>query len=141
MSDILHQLHIDGPRDAVLRSLTTIEGLASWWTSTTEGESAPGSHIDFRFGEHVTRARVDAIGEDHVGWTIARSNPDWDGTRVTFDLSEDDGKTLVRFGHRGWAESNQFFEHCSMKWAIFLLSLKDRVETGTGRPFPGDIHI
>ena len=31
--------------------------------------------------------------------------------------------------------------HCSCKWAVFLLSLKDALETGKGRPFPDDIHI
>ncbi len=28
-----------------------------------------------------------------------------------------------------------------MKWATFLLSLKDYVETGRGRPFPNDLKI
>jgi hypothetical protein len=28
-----------------------------------------------------------------------------------------------------------------MKWAIFLLSLKQLVETGEGRPSPNDIKI
>ena len=31
--------------------------------------------------------------------------------------------------------------HCSTKWAMFLMSLKSLVETGTGAPFPNDVHI
>ena len=29
----------------------------------------------------------------------------------------------------------------NLKWAVFLMSLKDVIETGTGNPFPNDIHI
>ena len=28
-----------------------------------------------------------------------------------------------------------------MKWATFLLSLHDYVETGAGRPYPSDLQI
>jgi hypothetical protein len=31
--------------------------------------------------------------------------------------------------------------HCSTKWAVFLLSLKQLVETGTGSPEPNDVKI
>jgi hypothetical protein len=31
--------------------------------------------------------------------------------------------------------------HCSTKWATFLLSLKDYVEQGEGRPEPRDTKI
>jgi hypothetical protein len=31
--------------------------------------------------------------------------------------------------------------HCSTKWAVFLLSLKDYLETEIDKPFPHDIHI
>jgi hypothetical protein len=31
--------------------------------------------------------------------------------------------------------------HCSTKWATYLLSLKQLVETGTGAPDPIDVQI
>ena len=31
--------------------------------------------------------------------------------------------------------------HCSTKWATFLLSLRDLVETGKGKPAPADLKI
>ena len=141
MSDILQNIHVNGSNAEVMTALTTIDGLSKWWTSTTEGSSAPGEVIGFRFGEHVSHARVDEVGDSRMAWTFEGSNPDWEGTRVTFDLEQVDGKTLVRFGHLGWREANTFFGHCSMKWATFLLSLKALVEDGQGRPFPNDIAI
>ena len=43
--------------------------------------------------------------------------------------------------HKDWREANEFTSHCSMKWATFLLSLKELVETGKGKPSPNDIKI
>jgi hypothetical protein len=31
--------------------------------------------------------------------------------------------------------------HCSTKWATFLLSLKQLLETGKGRPAPDEVKI
>ncbi|HMJ47961.1 MAG TPA: hypothetical protein VK498_11570 [Ferruginibacter sp.] len=49
--------------------------------------------------------------------------------------------TIVLFGHRNWKEEVKFMADCSMKWGIFLLSLKEFVETGKGRLSPNDIKI
>jgi len=35
------------PQDKVYAALTTVEGLAGWWTSDTVGDSV----LEFRFGE------------------------------------------------------------------------------------------
>ena len=42
---------------------------------------------------------------------------------------------------RGWAEPVEFMYHCSTKWAVFLLSLKQLLETGHGAPDPDDVKI
>ena len=47
MSDILHQITINAPTDKVYAALSTVDGLAGWWTSTTKGESAPGKTLEF----------------------------------------------------------------------------------------------
>ena len=142
MSDILHKIRVKAPRARVYEALSTVDGLSKWWTKTTSGTSAPGGVIEFRFGEHVTKMRVDAHeAGQKVAWTCVQATPDWMDTRVTFDLAEDNGDTVVRFGHRGWREANDFYAHCSMKWATFLLSLKKLGETGQGAPFPDDLTI
>jgi hypothetical protein len=47
----------------------------------------------------------------------------------------------VLFKHEGWREPVEFMHHCSTKWATFLMSLKETVETGQGRPHPDDVRI
>lgn len=76
-----------------------------------------------------------------VNWRCTAGPEEWIGTEVAFKLEQQDDYTIVRSGHRNWREAVEFTEHCSMKWAIFLLSLKELVETGKGRPSPNDIKI
>lgn len=142
MSDILHEIHIKAPAETVYRALATVPGLAGWWTATTSGHSEPGGTLEFRFGQHAIEMRVDALEPgQRVAWACTRDASDWLGTKLTFDLTEADGRTTLVFGHRAWKQANAYFAHCSMKWATFLLSLRDYVETGAGRPFPHDLRI
>jgi len=63
------------------------------------------------------------------------------GTEILFELRAEQAQTFVRFTHSNWKEASDFMAHCSTKWAVFLLSLKDAVENSKGKPFPNDIHI
>ena len=148
MTDIIHRVGIKAPLSKVYAALSTIEGVAGWWTMATSGISDPGGIISFEFlttgGERIGAMdmRVVALEPDRlVHWRCTAGPEEWIGTDVVFRLVQEDDYTIVRFGHRNWREAVEFTEHCSMKWAIFLLSLKQLVETGEGRPSPNDIKI
>ena len=82
-----------------------------------------------------------ATPADHVRWEVVEGPEEWVGTQIGFELSEENGYTIVMFSHTGWREVVPFMYHCSTKWATFLMSLKQLVETGTGEPAPGDVRI
>jgi hypothetical protein len=63
------------------------------------------------------------------------------GTEILFQLETEQDQTFVRFTHSNWQETTDFMAHCSTKWAVFLLSLKNVLETGKGNPFPNDVQI
>ncbi|HKQ68773.1 MAG TPA: SRPBCC domain-containing protein [Polyangiaceae bacterium] len=141
MADILHKISINAPKERVYQALSTVDGLSGWWTSTTSGESAHGKTLEFRFGKHVSPMRVEELEANRrVVWR-SEEKSEWLDTRITFELSEDAGRTTLLFGHRAWKDGTPFFAHCSMKWATFLLSLREYAETGHGRPFPHDLQI
>ena len=106
MSDILHRVGVIAPLKDVHAALTTIDGLAGWWTEDTKGD--PNEVI---------------------------------GTHVSFRLSQADEYTIILFKHEGWREPVDFMYHCSTKWATFLMSLKQYVETGKGDPAPNDVLV
>ena len=142
MPSIHHKVAIQAEPAVVYQALTNIDELSQWWTRTTTGESTVGETITFRFGEHATGVKVESLEpSEKVVWQCVDSTADWIGTRMSFELKDVDDKTVLHFGHLGWQEGGEFFAHCSMKWATFLLSLKSLVETGQGRPFPDDVAI
>ncbi len=79
--------------------------------------------------------------DKEVHWRVKSGPEKWIGTEVIFKLSQDGDYTIVLFAHKNWREAVEFTAHCSMKWATFMLSLKDLVETGKGKPSPNDIKI
>ena len=138
MVDILHRVGIDAPVDTVYRALTTVPGLASWWVGGTSGNAEEGGVIDFHFCKmKVTEAKPGAV----VRWVCVEGPAEWVGTTVSFQLQRKEGQTFVLFKHGGWKEPVEFMHHCSTKWAVFLLSLKDAIERGAGRPTPDDVKI
>ena len=138
MAEIVHKISIKAPPASVYEALATADGIARWWTTVTKGDSTPGKTLTMSFGPNDALMRVEALEPGkRVAWEGVTSPQDWIGTKVSFDLTPDGENTTLRFAHRGWnAERSEFMSHCSMQWAIFLLSLRELVETGKGRPFP-----
>jgi uncharacterized protein YndB with AHSA1/START domain len=148
MPDIIHRIGIKAPLSKVYAALSTVEGIAGWWTRETTGSSTSGGTVLVRFtspnGEEKGRMEFDVAKLDtnkEVRWRFRSGPEEWVGTDVTFDLSQDGDMTLVLFGHRTWRKQVEFMAHCSMKWAVFLLSLRELVETGKGKPSPDDLKI
>lgn len=147
--DIVHRIGIKAPAAAVYAALASIEGLAAWWTRDTQGEAAaPGGRIDFRFrdgeGGEIGGFGMEVLAlqpEQAVHWQVREGPPEWVATTIDFQLSREDEYTILMFGHRDWREPGPFMAHCSTKWATFLLSLRDFVETGHGRPAPQDLKV
>jgi uncharacterized protein YndB with AHSA1/START domain len=148
MVDIVHRIGIKAPQGHVYTALSSLKGLAGWWTEEVEGDDRLGGKIEFIFrtptgelkGKMVMEVqRLDAQKE--VRWKCLDGPAEWIGTDIVFGLSEKDGQTIVLFGHRNWREEVEFTSHCSMKWATFLLSLREYAETGKGRPSPFDLKI
>jgi uncharacterized protein YndB with AHSA1/START domain len=141
MVDILHRVGITATPEKVYDALTAVDGLAGWWTTDTSGDS--DGTLQFRFGEvgGFDMKVLDLQPGKRVLWEVLDGPAEWIGTTVSFDLIQDGDWTIVLFAHAGWREPVEFMSHCSTKWAIFLMSLKALVETGTGAPHPHDVQI
>lgn len=148
MNHIKHRIGIKGSLDRVYEALSTSEGISSWWTEQTTGNVAVGSVITTRFhspeGIEVGSMQIEIQELEplkRVHWKFLDGPQEWIGTDVIFDLYTDEAFTIVLFSHLNWAEEVEFKSHCSMKWAVFLLSLKQFIEQGKGNPSPYDVKI
>jgi len=149
MIDITHRVGAVAPREKLYEAVATPAGIAAWWTEETAGEGTVGGGIETAFrredGELVGTIEFEVeelVPNERVVWRFTGGPEEWLGSTAEFDFTDaDGGYTIVNFGHRGWQEEVEFLHHCSTKWASYLLSLKQLVETGTGAPSPHDVRI
>ncbi len=148
MVDIIHKIGIKAPLSNVYAAVSSVEGIAAWWTRETSGDAKLGGTVDVTFrssaGEEKGRMGFELrklVPNEQVVWRFTSGPEEWLGTDVTFELEQRGDYTIVLFGHRNWREAKEFTAHCSMKWATFLLSLRQLTETGTGAPAPQDLKI
>ena len=143
--DIRHEVGIEASPTAVYQALTDTRKLAGWWTSDTRGNgSEVGGVLEFWFGDFCQKFEVVELQPDKlVRWKADSTGgmEEWTGTEVAFALSAGGKQCFVHFSHSGWGRDNGFLPHCSTKWAVFMLSLKDLLEKGKGQPAPDDVQI
>jgi Activator of Hsp90 ATPase homolog 1-like protein len=99
----------------------------------TTGDGVVGGTIQFRFGDTggFDMKVLDQRPNERVEGEVTDGPAEWIGTHVSFDLKQEGDYTIVLFKHEGWREPVEFMSHCSTKWATFLMSLRQLVETGT----------
>jgi len=147
MIDIIHRIGIKAPVSKVQAALSTVAGVAGWWTKETSGESILGGTMQVVFrsksGDEMGKMKFELqkSSPEEVVWRFTAGPEEWLGTHVTFALSQQGESTILLFGHRNWREAVEFTAHCSMKWATFLLSLRQLLEAGTGLPAPDDLKV
>lgn len=142
--EIWHEILVDAAPSELYDALVQIPKLAHWWTTDVRGESAVGKRVEFWFSGfqgavmEVTELRA---GEAVCWRVVAGGATDWLGTDLEFRILPDAHRSLLHFRHSRWPQDARSFPHCSLGWAIFLISLKEFVETGKGRPHPYDMPI
>ena len=143
---IRHRLGIAADPADVYDRLATNDGLRRWWTQDVRGISAVGDTLSFHFGGPDRSCAMEVrelVPDERVVWRCTAGPEEWVDTEFTFALSQDgaDGETVLLFTNDGWREPVEFMHHCTTKWGTFLMSLKDLLETGRGRPAPDDLRI
>lgn len=134
MYAIKHYLLIKCPIEKVYESITTMQGLASWWTRQT---IVNNKTIDFRFGDtdHVQVSVIKLIPNNYIEWECVIGDSEWIRTKFIFNLEKRENETVLRFSHSDWKKETDFFASCNYQWGYYLRSLKLYCESGKGTPF------
>jgi uncharacterized protein YndB with AHSA1/START domain len=125
----------------VYDALTTLTGLAGWWTPLVEGDPGEGGGLAFRFRGLDERIlmRVDvARSPDRVLWRCLEhsGHPEWQGTRIHFQITPlDDQTATLEVRHEGLIPTLDCYDVCRAGWDGFLESIAAYAETGKGAPF------
>src|SRR5689334_17870222 len=136
--DYQKTMRVQASPDALYDALTTVSGLAGWWTRVT-GSGETGGELQFFFDppEPCVMRVDDATRPTLVQWTVTSCDflTDWVGTRPTFTIVPVDGATCeLRFRHHGLTGALDCIDDCSRGWDFFTESLREYVEAGRGTP-------
>jgi uncharacterized protein YndB with AHSA1/START domain len=135
------ELAISAPARQVYAALTTLDGIAGWWTSEVSGPAGAGGHLKLGFvgtDEHVTMEVRSTAPDRAVVWRCLEhtGHPEWKSTTITFTLREAErAKTTLLVEHLGLVPALGCSEQCFLSWQHFTESIRRYVEQGEGRPF------
>jgi len=128
-------------------AFNAINNVRGWWSEEIEGST---DKLNDEFTYHyqdVHRCKMkltEVIPDKKVVWLVldnyfnfTRDKSEWIGTKIIFELSQQDNKTLIRFTHQGLVPQYECFDVCKDAWSIFILdSLRYLITTGKGQPSP-----
>lgn len=138
MADMHHQVPIDASPEKVYEAIATQKGLQGWWTGDCMAEPRVGSVAEFGFYNRkiLFRMRIDELQPGkRVVWTCIGDYDEWKDTRLTWEISQKEGGSLLNFGHGNWRSTTSFFASCNSTWGMLMYRLKDYVEGRKPGPF------
>ena len=143
MARVRHRVGIVGDVAEIFRALHWPEGLVGWWATACDGEGALGEQLNLHFGDAVTLSfRVEALEENaEVGLCCVGGPVPWLGSSLVFSLRADAEQVWLELVQENTAASEEDFLYFNSKWPCYLLSLRDHIEHGRGRPYPQDVKI
>jgi len=102
----------------------------NWWSGEFEGSSARlNDEFIYRYKEfHMSSQRVvEMIPDQKVVWLVTGSSlnftkdsNEWTGTKISFEITEKDGKTELLFSHIGLVPEIECFDSCSSAWTQLI---------------------
>lgn len=127
----------------VFDAVTDVRG---WWSAHLVGNSAKKNDVfEFRYEDmHYSKQKlIEVIPNKKVVWQVMDSTltflkkdqNEWNGTKISFEISQNGKKTELRFTHHGLLPEIECFKACSDGWSHYIKnSLLKLINTGKGKP-------
>ena len=135
-------IKVDQSPKEVFDAVTNVRG---WWSEEIEGNTAQLNDVfDYHY-EDIHRCKIkliEVIENEKIVWLIEKNyfkftedKTEWTDTKPTFEISQKDGKTELKFTHFGLVPEYECFEICRDSWTNYIQnSLQKLITTGKGEP-------
>jgi uncharacterized protein YndB with AHSA1/START domain len=143
MAVVRHRVGIKSAPSEIYEALIHPSRLTGWWATRATGEPRVRSQLDLEFAglTHLV-FEVAELEKDRRVKLRSVGGPDiWIGSELEFALQPAEKQVYLTLTHSKVTADDDSFLYFNTKWPMFLVSLKDFLETGRGRPFPNDIRI
>jgi hypothetical protein len=141
-SDFTTTLLVDQTPKEAFNAINNVRG---WWSEEIEG-STDKLNDEFTYHyEDVHRCKmklIEFIPGKKVVWLVldnyfkfTKDKSEWKGTKISFEIAEQDNKTQIRFTHLGLVPAYECYEICRDAWTNYIQnSLRNLIITGKGQP-------
>lgn len=133
MHQIEHLLHINSPLNKVYEAIKDVENIKQWYT--TDIVDNLDNTKTFKWGEMFLIAKCNEIENEKITWEFLESSMPIESLFMTYELSENEGKTRVRFTYGNFSEKSDFYANQNFSSAKYLESLRQFCQTGNGEAF------
>jgi len=144
MERTIHFIGAKYTKEEMFNAISKPSGLEEWWATKAEGINEEGETLFLTFDNLTTlKFKYDEIiPNDKLVLTCFDSFKSWDKTQLVFEIIEKDNQAFLTQTHQNInphdIESLTYF---SSKWTVYLLSLKQYLETGAGTPYPNETKL
>jgi Activator of Hsp90 ATPase homolog 1-like protein len=128
-------------------AFNAINNVPEWWTGEPGVEGSTdklGDEFTYRYKDlHYSKQKItELIPGKKIVWLITDSKlnfikdkSEWTGTRISFEISEKNNKTQIRFTHVGLVPGIECYSDCSNAWGQYIQqSLLKLITTGKYQP-------
>jgi len=142
--DFTTSILVDQTPEQVFNAINNVRG---WWSEEIEGNTAK---LNDEFNYHykdVHRCKmklIEVVPNKKVVWLVldnyfsfTKDKTEWINTHIEFDISQEGGKTRLKFTHEGLVPDYECYEACHAGWSNYINhSLRNLIVTGKGQPNP-----
>ena len=141
-SDFTISILADQTPSAVFQAINNVCG---WWSEEIEGSTDKLNDVFNYHFEDIHRCQIKLIevtpGKKLV-WLVmdnyfsfTQDKSEWKGTTISFEISQKDNQTQIRFTHIGLVPGYECYNICRDAWSNYINnSLHSLITTGKGQP-------
>ncbi|MFC4873180.1 SRPBCC family protein [Negadavirga shengliensis] len=127
------------------KAYNAIKDFRAWWSEEIEGPTDKLNEVFFYHYKdiHLCKMKLIEMNKNkklvyHVlenEFNFTQDKTEWVDTRLVFEITNEDGKTKVKFTHQGLVPEHECYEVCNDAWTGYITNnLYKLVTDGQGEP-------